>query len=479
MTQVRMTGLDGEPISVSQRSLDKLAAKLEAPVLRPDDPGFTEATTIWNGMVTSRPAVVVQPVSAGEVREAVGFADANGVLLSIKGGGHNIAGTSLADGGLTLDMSRLRWVDVDAKRRVARVGPGCLLGDVDRATQAHGLATVLGFISLTGVAGLTLGGGFGYLSRRFGWAVDNLDEVEIVTADGKIRRAVADEDDDLFWALRGGGGNFGAVTRFDFRLHPVGPVITAGIIAWDAAEGEGVAALYRELCESAPRELTLALLMQLAPAAAFIPDVWRGRPIVTVIACHTGGGDDADKDLAPLRTFRTPIIDTIARKPYVEHQTTFDAGQPDGLHQYWKSEFVDSLSGPLLDTFRQHADAITTPMCQLWLVHLGGAVADESHQATPFANRDASHICMVASAAPPEATDGARRRVWARSAWEAIRPYSSGGSYINLQSADEDQRRVHQAYGENLERLEKVKATYDPDNLFRVNRNISPAATPA
>jgi hypothetical protein len=255
--------LDGEPVNVSRRAFDALAAKFEAPVLRAGDAGFDEATTIWNGIVTSRPAVVVQPVSAGEVREAIGFARANGILLSIKGGGHNIAGTSLAGGGLTLDMSRLRWVEVDHEHRIAQVGPGCLLGDVDRATQAHGLATVLGFISLTGVAGLTLGGGFGYLSRQFGWTVVNLDEVEIVTADGQIRRAAADEHEDLFWALRGGGGgNFGAVTRFSFGLHEIGPLITGGLIAWDAEQAEDVAAHYQEMCEAAPRELTLHLLAQ-------------------------------------------------------------------------------------------------------------------------------------------------------------------------------------------------------------------------
>ena len=221
MATVRMTGLDGEPVAVHQHALTALAARLEAPVLQPGDAGFGDATAIWNGMVTSRPAVVVQPVSVEEVRVAIAFARANGILLSIKGGGHNVAGTSLADGGLTLDMARLRWVEVDAKRRIARVGPGCRLGDVDRATQSHGLATVLGFISLTGVAGLTLGGGFGYLSRQFGWTVDNLEEVEIVTAEGQLRRAASDEHEDLFWALRGGGGNFGAVTQFNFRLHDV------------------------------------------------------------------------------------------------------------------------------------------------------------------------------------------------------------------------------------------------------------------
>lgn len=471
---VLMTGLDGERVKVPQQSLDALVAKLEAPVLRPGDPGYADATTIWNGMVTKRPALVVQPVSAGEVSAAVGFARVNGILLSIKGGGHNIGGTSLSDGGLALDMSRLRWVEVDAEQRIAHVGPGCLLGDIDRATQVHGLVTVLGFISRTGVAGLTLGGGFGHLTRRFGWTVDNLDDVEVVTGDGEIRRAALDGDEDLFWALRGGGGNYGVVTRFAFRLHEVGPLITGGIIAWDAEEAEDVFALYQGMSAAAPRELSLHLLVQLAPAAPFIPDVWQGRPIVIVIACHTGDADDAEEALAPLRALRTPITDTIIRRPYVELQTMFDAGQPNGLHQYWKSEFIAGLSDGFLDTVRDQAAAIPAPMCQLWLVQLGGAVADHPYEATPFANRDAEHICMVASASPAQAIDGAERRAWARSAWEEIRQHSAGGSYVNLQTADEDDRRVREAYGKNYDRLARVKATYDPHNLFRVNRNIRP-----
>jgi FAD/FMN-containing dehydrogenase len=471
-----MTGLDGEPVKVTQHALAALATKMEAPLLRPGDAGFSEATTIWNGMIRSRPAVVVQPVSGGEVAEAVRFAHAHGLLLSIKGGGHNIGGTALADGGLTVDMSRLRWVEVDPVRRVAHVGPGCLLGDVDRATQAHGLATVLGLISLTGVAGLTLGGGFGHLSRRFGLTVDNLDEVEIVTADGRSGRAAPDEREDLFWALRGGGGNFGAVTRFSFRLHEIGKLVTGGIIAWDAEEFEDVAAVYRELSTAAPRELSLHLMMQLAPATTLIPETWRNRPIVSVIACHTGDEAAAEKDLAPFRALGTPIVDTIARRPYADLQRTFDGGQADGLHQYWKSEFLPSLQGGLLDTFRKQAAEITAPMCQLWLVQLGGAVADVGNEATPFGNRDAEYICMISSASPPDAPDGPRRREWARTAWEAIHHYSSGGNYINMQTIDDGDRRVQQAYGANLDRLAHVKSVYDPDNLFRVNRNIRPAA---
>ena len=470
-----MTGLDGDRVEVDAEALDRFSAALDGRALRPSDSRFDEAIRIWNGMFSKRPALVVQPLSADDVRAAIRFARANGILLSIKGGGHNIAGTSLADGGLTLDMSRMRSVEVDAERRLARVGPGCLLGDVDRATQEHGLATVLGFVSETGVAGLTLGGGFGYLTRRFGWTVDNLDEAEVVTADGEIRRAAPDEHDDLLWAVRGGGGNFGIVTRFTFRLHEVGPEITGGLVAWDADEASDVLALYRELAEAAPRELTLAVMIRLAPAAPFLPERWHGKPIVAVIACHTGDPSRAADDLAPLRALRRPIADVIRLKPYVEQQSMFDATQPKGMHNYWKSEFLPRLSDELLETYRQQGAGMASPMSQLVIFQLGGALADHDATATSFGNRDADSFFAAAGCWPPGTPDYENDRGWARSAWEAIRPYSTGGNYINVQTADDDDTRLREAYRDSLERLATVKAAYDPDNLFRVNRNIVPA----
>jgi FAD/FMN-containing dehydrogenase len=470
-----MTGLDGDRVEVDAEALDRFSAALDGRALRPSDSRFDEAIRIWNGMFSKRPALVVQPLSADDVRAAIRFARANGILLSIKGGGHNIAGTSLADGGLTLDMSRMRSVEVDAERRLARVGPGCLLGDVDRATQEHGLATVLGFVSETGVAGLTLGGGFGYLTRRFGWTVDNLDEAEVVTADGEIRRAAPDEHDDLLWAVRGGGGNFGIVTRFTFRLHEVGPEITGGLVAWDADEASDVLALYRDLAEAAPRELTLAVMIRLAPAAPFLPERWHGKPIVAVIACHTGDPSRAADDLAPLRALRRPIADVIRLKPYVEQQSMFDATQPKGMHNYWKSEFLPRLSDELLETYRQQGAGMASPMSQLVIFQLGGALADHDATATSFGNRDADSFFAAAGCWPPSTPDYENDRGWARSAWEAIRPYSTGGNYINVQTADDDDTRLREAYRDSLERLATVKAAYDPDNLFRVNRNIAPA----
>ena len=296
-TTLDIAGREGGRVNLSSERLDELTSRIEGRVLRPGDEGWDDAVLVWNALAARTPALVVQPVSARDVAAAVGFARDHGLLLGVKGGGHNIAGTCIAERGLTLDMARMRDVVVDPDARLAHVGPGCLLQDVDRATQRHGLATVLGFISEVGVAGLTLGGGFGYLMRRFGWAVDNLDEVEIVTADGAIRTANRVNNAELFWALRGGGGNFGVVTRFTFRLHQVGPTITGGLILWDADRADEVLAAYRELTESAPRELTAAVVMRIAPPAPFIPERWHGRHIIAMLVCHSG--PNADADLAP------------------------------------------------------------------------------------------------------------------------------------------------------------------------------------
>ena len=281
---IDVAGLDGGLVRLTAEQLDELDRRGGCPVLRAGDAGWGDAVLVWNGMVAKAPALVLQPSSAAQVAAAVGFARDQGLLLSIKGGGHNMAGTSIAERGLTLDMSRMRDVTVDPDARLAHVGPGCLLRDVDRATQAHGLATPLGsFNSEVGVAGLTLGGGLGYLTRRFGWTVDNLEEVEIVTADGQIRTAGRDENADLFWALRGGGGNFGVVTRFTFCLHEVGPIITGGLMVWGADRVDDVLATYRDLTESAPRELTAAVTVRLAPPAPFLPQEWHGKPIIGLL----------------------------------------------------------------------------------------------------------------------------------------------------------------------------------------------------
>ena len=470
---IDIAGLNGDLVRLAPEQLEELGSRLQGNVLRPGAVGWEEAVQIWNGMVAKVPALVLQPASVQDVSEAVHFARDHGLVLSVKGGGHNIAGTSIAEGGLTLDMSLMRSVAVDGDGRLASVGPGCLLGDVDRATQEHGLATVLGFVSETGVAGLTLGGGFGYLTRRFGWAVDNLEEVEIVTADGEIRTASRDTNADLFWALRGGGGNFGVVTRFSFRLHEVGPTITGGLMMWSAERIDEVLAMYRTLTESAPRELTAAVIVMFAPPAPFVPEEWHGRPVVTLLVCHSGPNPQAD--LAPVRALGDPVVDLIEERPYVEQQSMLDDTEPKGLHYYWKTEFVPGLSSEFLDTFREHALRMTPPLSNSVIFHIGGALNERDKDDGAVGNRDAHYVMGFAGEWTPDVPPD-EHVAWVRQAWQAIRPFSTGGNYVNFQLAEDGSARTADAYGDNYRRLQQVKAQYDPGNLFRVNRNIRPAA---
>ena len=466
---VAVACLDGGLVTISEAELDALAGRVGGPLLRPGDEGWDAAVLIWNAMAAKVPAAVLQPGSAAGVAEAVRFAAERRVVLSIKAGGHNIAGTSLAADGLTLDMSRMRQVDVDVAGRRAHVGAGCLIQDVDVATQAHGLAAVLGFVSLTGVAGLTLGGGFGYLTRRFGWTVDTLEEVEVVTADGQIRTANAEENAELFWALRGGGGNFGVVTRFTFRLYEVGPQVAGGLILWDGARAEEVQVAYRELTESAPPELTAVLTIRLAPPAPFVPQEWHGKPIVGMVVCYSG--NDATTDLAPIRALGDPIVDLITEKPYVAQQCMLDATQPKGAHYYWKTEFIPELSADYEELFRAAALKVTSPMSQSIVFHLGGALNERADDDGAMGNRQARYVSGFAGAWPAADPRGNEHVAWVRESWETIRPFSTG-NYVNFQVADDDTDRTAAAYGANFDRLQRVKADVDPENLFRVNRNI-------
>jgi FAD/FMN-containing dehydrogenase len=471
---IDIRGLDGERVGLAPAQVDSFRSRLEGPVLQPGDDGWDAAVLIWNGMVAKQPALVVQPTSARDVAAAVAFARDHGLLLSVKGGGHNIAGTSIAEEGVTLDMSRMRDVTVDPDVRLANVGPGCLLGDVDRASQEHGLATVLGFVSDTGVAGLTLGGGFGYLTRRFGWAVDNLEEVEIVTADGEIRTANPDANADLFWALRGGGGNFGIVTRFTFRLHEVGPTVYGGLIAWPFERADEVLSAYRKLTAEAPPELAVWLVLLQAPPAPFVPEEWHGKRVCAMSVCYSGAPEQTDEVLAPIRALRDPVVDLLQAWPYVQQQSYLDDTEPEGAHYYWKTEYLAELSEELLPILRDVFAECPMPDAQVGLLHLGGALNEREWDDGAVGNRDAGFAVGVNGMWDPEASNTGEFRQWVRSGWKRVRPFATGGNYINFQTADDDQLPAG-AYGKNYERLRRVKAAYDPDNLFRVNRNIPPA----
>jgi FAD/FMN-containing dehydrogenase len=474
-TMIPIAGLDGGHVDVTEQQLDELASRVDGALLRPGDAAWDEAIHIWNGMAASVPVVVVQPTSAAAVSAAVSFAREHRLLLSIKGGGHNIAGTALAQDGMTLDMSRMAEVTVDAPARLAHVGPGCRLGDVDRATQEHGLATVLGFVSRTGVAGLTLGGGLGYLTRRFGWAVDNLEEVEIVTADGRMRTASRSENADLFWALRGGGGNFGVVTRFSFRLHEVGPTVYGGLIAWPFARVDEILRAYRTLTVEAPRELTVFLILMRAPPLPFVPAEWHGERVCVMTVCYSGDLAAVDEALAPIRALADPILDGLHEQPYVQLQSYLDEGEPQGMHYYWKTEFAAALSDDFLATTQALFAECPVPGAELGVLHLGGALGDRAWDDGAAGNRDARYAIGVNGMWAPDEPEAQAFQQWIRAAWQRIRPFSTGRTYINFQTADEDAGRVRATYGPNFDRLVEIKRTYDPDNLFRVNRNVGPS----
>jgi FAD/FMN-containing dehydrogenase len=471
---IELSGRAGGQVAVPSGVLDDLAARVEGRLLRAGDQGWDDAVRLWNGMVAREPALVVQAASAGDVTLAVGFARDHGVALGVKGGGHNIAGTAIAEGGLTLDLSGMGTVAVDPEARLARVGAGCRLADVDQATQAHGLAAPLGFISEVGVAGLTLGGGLGYLTRRFGWTVDNLVEAEVVTADGQVRVASRDRHPDLFWALRGGGGNFGVVTRFTFRLHPVGPEVHGGLIAWPFERAGEIMAAYRALTAAAPRELAAWLLLLHAPPAPFVPPAWHGRRLCAMVVCYSGDPDRAGQVLAPIRALGDPVVDLLASQPYTQVQSYLDDTEPKGHHYYWKTEFLAGLDDRLLAELRELFAACPIPDAELGFLHLGGALNERAADDGAVGNRDARYVLGVNGMWAPTEPDADRFRQWIRDAWTRLRPFSTGATYINFQTADEGDDRVRATYGANYDRLVEVKRRWDPGNLFRSNRNIRP-----
>jgi FAD/FMN-containing dehydrogenase len=473
VTSTEFTGVDGDLIQVSESQIEALQRQINGRVVRNGQPGWDEALLTWNAMWTARPALVVQPSTSGDVSTVVTFARDLGLLVSIKGGGHNIAGTAIADGGIMIDLSAMREVVVDPVGRIARAGGGCLLGDVDQATQEYGLATVLGLVSDVGIGGLTLGGGFGNLSRRFGWSVDNLESVEIVTADGQIRTASRDLHPDLFWAVRGGGGNFGVVTRFDFRLHPVGPMVYGGLRIWPMGMAPQVVAAYRELVDRAPRELMSGMVFTSAPAAPFVPEAFHHKPVVGMLICHSGA--NPERDLAALKSAPPPALDLVADRPYVEQQMILNDMEPKGFNQYWKAEYLPGISPEYLETSLECSRGKLSPHSYTITLHLGGAIKDRDWDDGAVGNRDAEFIGGVASMWEEDGRD-AEHIAWARDTWNRIRPFSTGGNYVNFQMPDDDEKRTAASYGTNITRLQAVKSAYDPHNFFRVNRNISPVS---
>ena len=462
-------------VARDRHGLEAFAADLRGPAFWPGDAGYDDACRIWNAMIERRPALVVRPRDAGEVAACIDFVRESRLPLSIRGGGHNIAGTALSDGGVMIDFSTHKQVEVEPSTRHVRVQPGAAWADVDRATQPCGLVVPGGIVSATGVAGFTLGGGFGWVSRRYGFAADNLRAVEIVTADGQVRRASAEENPDLFWALRGGGGNFGVVTAFEFEAQPHGPEVVAGLVLHPMERAKEVLALFREATAKAPDGLCHLLIMRKAPPLPIIPEELHGAPVAGIAVCYSGPLEEGEELVAPIKHFGQPLADTIGRKPFVAHQQFLDAGQPFGRRYYWKSEYLDAVpeaaDGPII----AHATAIGSPHSAVLCMHLGGAAARLPEDRTAVGNRRAEFVFNV-QGAWEDAAEDPRHVAWARDFWSAMRPFSSGGTYVNFLTEDAEQERVRAAYGAALyDRLARIKARYDPVNLFRSNQNIRPA----
>ena len=463
-----------EQVESPESLVNELKSRVRGPLLRPGEPGYDEARSVWNAMIDRRPALIVRCLGTADVVACVAAAREYGLQLSIKGGGHNIAGLAVCDGGLMLDLSLMRGVWVDPGQRVAHAQAGCLLGDVDRETQLHGLAAVLGFVSNTGCAGLTLGGGFGYLTRRFGWTSDNVASIDLVTADGRVRRASEQENPDLFWGLRGGGGNFGVATSFEYTLHPIGPDVIGGAIAWRGEDADKVLEMYRALTAQAPRELTCVAGLRLAPPAPWLAKEVHGKPIVALFVCCSGPLEDAEKVVAPIKAFGTPVGDVVQKRTYVSQQSLLDATQPKGRRYYWKSEYLSALDPEFLHLAVEHARRIVSPHSGILIFPLDVALERFADDHSAVGNRSATAVVNIAGAWEHAADDGENIE-WARAAWRDLRRFSTGGTYVNFLTEDEGHERTRAAYGSNYARLVEVKSRWDSSNLFRANKNVAPA----
>ena len=443
-------------------SIQSFGTGLGGTVIRRGDADYDQARRVWNGMVDRSPAAIFRCASTADVVAAVNFAREEGLVLAVRGGGHNAAGLAVCDDGLVIDLSGMRGVKVNAEKRIAYVQGGALWRDLDAATHPHGLATTGGLISTTGVGGLTLGGGLGWLMRQHGLACDNVVAVEIVTADGQVRRASATENPDLFWAIRGGGGNFGVVTSFEFRLHPV-RTLYAGMLVFPGPRAPEILRRYRDLAMAAPDELTLFAGLMTSPD---------GHPINAIFAAYNGPVSKAEAAMKPLRDLG-PVADQVSEMPYPALQSMLDEGFPSGLHVYWRSDFLKGLPDDAIDALCDRFRAITSPLSALLIEQFGGAVKRVPAEATAFAQRDALFNLAVISRWA-DAPTASTHIDWARQSSDAMRPYASGGVYVNYLGA-EGADRVRAAYGDKYDKLVAVKRKYDPTNLFRVNQNIQPA----
>ncbi len=474
MTQPRATTTTAAQLDA--QAVEQFRASLRGELILPDDPPYESARRVWNGMIDKRPALIVRCAGVADVIRAVGFAREQGLLVAVRGGAHNVTGNATCDGGIVIDLGAMRGVRVDPARRTLRAEAGCRWRDVDDEAWAHGLAMPGGAVSSTGIAGLTLGGGVGWLSRRFGLTCDNLLAVDLVTADGRFLSASADEHPDLFWGVRGGGGNFGIVTSFEYQVHPLDHV-TAGLVVYTLEQAREVVRFYREFASAAPEELTTLLVFAVSTPTPTLPPALYGVPVIGMMLCYSGPPEREEELLRPVRQLGTPLFSQIGPTPYPQLQRMLDAGSPAGLRNYWKAGFLTGLDDDAVTTIVKHCRRGTMPGIMLEVFQFDGAVNRVAPQATAFAHRGA-RFDFTAVAKWRDPADDERYITWARDFYEAMRPHMTGGVYVNYLGV-EGAERVRAAYGANYDRLAALKAYYDPTNLFRHNQNIPPAGEPA
>jgi len=460
----------GSATKIDEAEITALRTNLRGTICLPGDAGYDSARSVWNAMIDRRPAMIIQAAGTADVIQTVNFTRDHGCALAVRGGGHNITGNAVCEGGVMLDLSHMRSVHVDPDARRAQVEAGALLGDVDKETQAFGLTVPVGINATTGIAGLTLGGGFGWTSRKLGLTIDNLISVDIVTADGQFRRADATRNADLFWAVRGGGGNFGVVTSFEFQLHPLGPQVVAGLLVHPLDAAAELIPQYRSLVAAAPDELTCWLVLRKAPPAPFIPSDWHNKEVMIIALCYCGSVEDGQDAAAPFQALGKPVVDLVSPHSFVGWQSAFDPLLTPGARNYWKShdfkDFTDAAGSVVIEAIRR----LPTEECEVFVGHLGARVNRVASDATAFSRRDVQFIVNVHTRWRDSAQD-ATCIAWARGLFDALTPHATGSVYVNFMPDDEVDR-VRGAYGANYDRLAAIKQRYDPVNLFRLNQNI-------
>jgi len=463
---------NGGSCSISEDELAQLRGGMRGRACVAGEAGYDEARTIWNAMFDRRPGLILRCAGAGDVIRAVDFARRHELLLAVRGGAHNIAGNAVCEGGLMIDLSPMKSVRVAPWERKAWVEPGVTLGELDKETQAFALAVPTGINSTTGVAGLTLGGGFGWITRKYGLTIDNLVAADVVTAEGKLVKASERENPDLFWALRGGGGNFGIVTSFEFQLNPLGPEVLSGLLLHPLEAAPDLLKAYRRIVSTAPDELTCWVVMRKAPPFPFLPTEWHGREILAFALCYCGEASEGARAVAELRSLGKPIADVVAPHPFTGWQAAFDPLLTPGARNYWKTHNFLELADGAIETLLAALQRLPGPECEVFIAHLGGAMSRVPLDATAYPLRRPHFIMNVHTRWREKAEDDAAIK-WARDLFEKAAPFAAGSAYVNFMPADES-GRVAEAYGSNYRRLAQVKERYDPHNLFRLNQNIRP-----